>query len=211
MDSLFVGFLAIAALLTVTPGSDMALVTRNALRGGRRGTFLTTLGICLGCVVHATASAFGLSAILATSAAALEAVKLVGAGYVILLGLQAIREAMRTDGRGPSREDPGAGRAHDGSRNFVEGLLTNVLNPKVALFYMTFVPQFVPSGAPLLQRSLLLGSVHVAMGFVWLLTYGALVGRFARGLSSGPARQTVQALTGMALAGLGLRLAFERR
>jgi threonine/homoserine/homoserine lactone efflux protein len=206
-------FSIVTAALVVAPGADMALVTRQTLVGGRRAALATTAGIAAGCLVHAVASSLGLSVILARSALAFEVVKLAGAAYLVALGALALRDAWR--GRSPGASEaaaaapaPGAARLHGA---FVQGALTNVLNPKVALFYLTFLPQFVdPAGRPLPQL-LLLAGVHIGMGLVWLTVYAGAVSRLAALLRRPPVRRAFDGMVGALLVLLGVRLALERR
>lgn len=216
LDPNLVAFATVAAILTVTPGADMALVARQVLRGGRAAALLTTLGIAGGCVTHAAASALGLSVILHRSATAFEAVKLAGAAYLILLGLLACRDAL-TDRRGrtapatAAETGPASHPADSFARSVTHGCLTNLLNPKVALFYLAVLPQFVPSGGSLLAWSLGLAAVHIAMGVVWLSIYALLLERLAGAFRSTRVIRVLHTLTALALLGLGTRLALERR
>jgi len=206
VDPRLYAFIGVAALLTVLPGADMALVTRNVLAVGRRRAMLTIAGICTGCVIHATASALGLSAILATSATAFNVVKTLGAGYLIWIGIQSIREAGQP---ATVTSEDAARRARLGP--FLQGFLTNILNPKVAVFYLTFLPQFISPGEPVLRRSLLLASIHIAMGFVWLTAYAWFIDRLGAVLTRPRVKAWLERVTGGLLIALGARLAWERR
>jgi threonine/homoserine/homoserine lactone efflux protein len=208
-----IAFSVVAAALVVAPGADMALVTRQTLVGGRRAAFATTLGIAVGCLIHAVASSLGLSVILARSALAFEAVKLVGAAYLFALGAVAVRDAWR--GRS-SREPavPGTERPPRPvalRRDFLQGALTNLLNPKVALFYLTFLPQFVEPRSPALPQLLLLAGLHIGMGVVWLTAYARGVDQLAGWFARPPIRRWFDGVIGVVLMGLGVRLAVDRR
>ena len=207
VDPRLYAFGGVAALLTIIPGADMALVTRNVLAVGRRRAMLTIVGICAGCVIHATASALGLSAILATSATAFNVVKTLGAGYLIWIGIQSIRES--ADTAAPRQATDESKRARLGP--FLQGFLTNILNPKVAVFYLTFLPQFISPGEPVLRRSLFLASIHIAMGFVWLTAYAWFIDRVGAVLTRPRVKMWLERVTGGILIGLGARLAWERR
>lgn len=201
-------FVGVAALLTILPGADMALVTKNVLAVGRRRTMGTILGISCGCVLHATASALGLSAILATSATAFNVLKTVGAVYLVWIGVQSIRGAGTPAApAGPVAPQPRARLTSP----FLQGFLTNILNPKVAVFYLTFLPQFVAPGQPVLRRSLMLAAIHIAMGFVWLSVYAWFVDRLGAVLIRPRIKAALERVTGGVLIALGARLAWERR
>jgi RhtB (resistance to homoserine/threonine) family protein len=196
-------FLVVAAVVVVTPGVDMALVTKNALLHGRRAAQATAVGINLGILVWTVAAALGLAALIAASAAAFTAVKLAGAVYLIYLGVQALRSRGETaDG---SRDAPGRGSA------FRQGLMSNLLNPKIAVFFTSLLPQFVDAEHAAPRDLLLLGALFNLMGLVWLLSYAALAAR-GRDLFRRPhIRRAIDRVTGVTLIALGVRLAFERR
>jgi threonine/homoserine/homoserine lactone efflux protein len=192
-------FLGIAALLTITPGADMALVGRSVLVGGRRDAFATTLGILTGCMVWAIVSA----------------VRLAGAAYLVWLGVQSLLAGWRGEKGEGQTLPPGGGAAVAERRRrariaFRQGLLTNLFNPKIAIFYSTFLPQFIAPGDPALLLSLVLAGVHIGLGLVWLTAYAWLLDRAVNAFRSSRVRRALDALTGAVLVALGLRLAAER-
>ncbi len=186
MDPLFIAGLAVLALLTISPGADMALVAKITLERGRRAALLATMGICSGLFVHATASALGLSVILATSAEAFTVVKLAGAAYLVYLGVQALRSSFRDEALATAAP-------RRATSPFLQGLLSNVLNPKVAVFYLTFMPQFMSPGDNVLTA------------------YAYVLSRISALLRRGGVRRWLERVTGGVLIALGVRLALERR
>jgi RhtB (resistance to homoserine/threonine) family protein len=199
-------FLGIVALLTITPGADMAMVARSVFTGGRRDAFATTLGIASGCLVWAFASAVGVAALLAASRSAYDALRLVGAAYLIWLGIQSLLAA-----RGGAPDPLAAEVAPRRGSPFRQGLLTNLFNPKIAVFYSTFLPQFIAPGDSVLLLSMALAGVHVALGIAWLSLYAWLLDRAIAAFKGSRLRRVLDAITGTVLVGLGLRLAAERR
>ena len=211
MDARMVAFIGISAALIMVPGPDMVLIAKNTIVHGRRAGVTTAAGTLVGVLVHAVAAVLGLSAIVATSATAFTVVKLAGAVYLIFLGVQAILEsrALRSSSGDSPTQAVKDGRGTRGG--FVQGVLTNVLNPKVALFFLTFLPQFVDPARPVIPQTLLLAGIFWVMGAAWLAFYTLLVGRISEFLSRPRVAQAFQRVTGVLLVGLGVRLATERR
>jgi threonine/homoserine/homoserine lactone efflux protein len=196
---LLLPFLLASVLVTVVPGADMALVTRQVLVGGPRLAYRTIAGNLTGLLVHGLALSVGLSALIVASATAYTTVKLAGAAYLIWLGVQTIRTSK------PAVETSAPRHA------FLQGLLSTVLNPKPALFFLTFLPQFVDRDRAVLPQTLTLAAIHVVVGLIWLTTYAHLVAR-ARAVLAGPrVKAWLERTTGAVLIALGVRVAVERR
>jgi threonine/homoserine/homoserine lactone efflux protein len=196
-------FLAIAVLVIVTPGQDTALTIRNALLGGQRGGVATAAGVACGQACWTAAASAGLAALLVASEPVFVALQLFGAAYLVVLGAQALRQAVRPDAHDVERP----GRPPLTSRRaFRLGLLSNLGNPKMALFFTSLLPQFGGSFWNLLA----LGLLFCSLTFAWLAAYSLAVAR-ARDLLRRPrVRRPLDALTGTLLIAFGLRLAAER-
>jgi threonine/homoserine/homoserine lactone efflux protein len=206
MDTTLLAFAGVSLLLAITPGPDMAVVTKNALAHGRRGVVLTTSGIGLALVVWVTATAVGLSALLRTSGEVLVALKIVGAGYLAYLGIRALLESRQPPGDLLAGAPPAA-PAH---AVFRQGFLSAISNPKLGVFFVTFLPQFVLPGQAVLPRLLELGVTFAAIGWTWMNAYGFFVTRLRELITAPGVRRWMQRVTGVVLLGFGARLALER-
>jgi threonine/homoserine/homoserine lactone efflux protein len=201
-------FVAATAVLNATPGVDFLLTVTRTLQGGARAGFATAAGIGAGCVVHALAAALGLAAVLALHPAAFTAVQWAGAAWLGWLGLGLLRQAWR----GPAVDAAGAPAPAPGPvrplwPEFRTGLLTNLLNPKVALFFLAFLPQFVPAGAPGKTAALLLlGGWFALQGTLFLALLVLLSTRLSRWQPSAAARRALGLLGGTLFIALALRL-----
>jgi RhtB (resistance to homoserine/threonine) family protein len=209
LDPQVVAFALVAALMTVSPGADTFLVVRNSLRGGRADGWATVAGICCGLFAHALLSALGVSAVLAHSAAAFTILKVAGACYLAWLGIQSLRAAAR----GAPGDVPGdrAPTRVPAARSFREGLVTNLLNPKVVVFYLALLPQFISPGDAVLAKSLLLTVIHFIEGVLWLGFVAWGVDRTRRHFLRPALRRWMDALCGTVLIALGARLALQQR
>ncbi|MGE4293683.1 MAG: LysE family translocator [Desulfovibrio sp.] len=211
-DANTAGFAAVALVLTITPGNDTILVLRNAIRGGSRDGMVTSFGICAGLFVHALLSALGLSLILMHSAELYHAVKWAGAAYIVWLGIQALRDAVKGAGKIEAAGTTSACALRAGlsvRKRLLEGFLCNVLNPKVVIFYLAFLPQFIGPGDPVIAKSILLAGIHWAMGLSWLVFISWGVDLARKQLAKSAVRRALDAFCGFALVGLGVRLAID--
>lgn len=201
-------FAAASSLLTIMPGLDTALVIRTAAIEGRRSAMVAGLGICTGVLIWALMASTGLGVLFATSKLAYDAVRLTGAAYLLYLGVRLI--VQRPPGSEPDRA-PRPASATAGATAFRRGLFTNLLNPKVGLFYVSFLPQFIPAGAPVAAFSMLLASLHAGESLLWFLALSGATSLARRWLATGSARAAINRITGAVFIAIGFKLVLARR
>jgi threonine/homoserine/homoserine lactone efflux protein len=195
-------FSVAAALLVVLPGPDTLVIVRSMLRGGRRRAVLTAVGGLTGLCVWVAAASMGLAAVLRASHDAYYALKIAGAVYLVWLGIQSVRS--RRSASLPD-ERPAVAR----TSGFGAGLLTNLLNPKVGVFFVAFLPGFVPDGMPVATTSLLLGGIYIVETAVYAAVLVALYGPVVRWMTTDRVRRRLDRLMGVVFIGFGVRLATE--
>jgi threonine/homoserine/homoserine lactone efflux protein len=203
-----VAFVAVSAVVICTPGQDTALTIRNTLAGGRRSGVSTAAGVAAGQAVWTVAASAGVVALLTASEPVFRALKLAGAAYLVYLGVQSLWTAVRGRGK-PRPYGGGAGHARPSPRRALrEGLLSNLGNPKMAVFFASLLPQFAPEGSASFAVLLALGFLFCAMTLAWLSLYAVAISRLGRLLTT-TVRRTLDAVTGVVLVALGYRLATE--
>lgn len=202
-------FVGIATVVIVVPGPDTAIVTKNALLHGRRAALGTSFGVSTGLAVWTVASALGVASIVRASDTAFTVLKLIGAAYLVWLGIQALRAAgrVRSD---PDRESARR-TALDGRRGFRQGLLSDLANPKIGAFFTGLLPQFAGAGHSVLLPFLVLGGLFVLMTVVWLCGYALAAVKASAVLQRPRVKAVIDRVSGAILIGFGIRLALERR
>ncbi|EAR62652.1 LysE family translocator [Neptuniibacter caesariensis] len=201
---LWLPFLITITALTITPGVDSVLVIRNSARGGSKDGMYTSLGICLGLFAHALISAAGLSLILLSSAELFTLLKLAGAAYLIWLGVQSIRSALKHQTL--PYESVSSVAEVSVFRSLREGLLSNVLNPKTIVFYMAFLPQFIDPDHPPIPQALMMAGIHFVLAMLWQGGLVLMVKRARVWLQQPKVSKTLDSITGLILVAFGARL-----
>jgi len=204
MTGSLAAFLAVAVVVIVTPGQDTVLTIRNTLRGGRRSGFLTGVGVATGQAAWTLAASFGITALLVASPLAFTLVRYAGAAYIVWLGLTSLRDAWRGTHAAHRGEAPAEARG-DARASLRQGLISNLGNPKMAVFFTSLLPQFTPAGAGL-DVPLRLGLLFCTMTLVWLTLYAIVVARAGDVMRRPRVRRAVDAAAGTVLVGFGVKL-----
>ncbi|HMH03947.1 MAG TPA: LysE family translocator [Candidatus Udaeobacter sp.] len=204
-------FTLAAGLLTITPGLDTALVLRTAAVEGGKRAMLAGIGICFGCLLWGAAASFGLSALLAVSSFAYNMLRIVGAIYLSYLGIKLfVRAFAGTSAHSTAEPVLQEHKGGDGSLWLRRGLLTNLLNPKIGVFYLSFLPQFIPPGVQVWSFSIFLALIHAAEGLLWFLLLTNATEWLSSWLKQRRVVMAIDSAMGAIFIGFGLKLTFEK-
>jgi RhtB (resistance to homoserine/threonine) family protein len=203
----FYFYIFMSVLLVMLPGPDTGLATNNTIRYGRSGGIRTVLGITSGLFIHTTAAALGLSAIIVKSSFLFSVFKYVGALYLINLGVLAIWSIRKNQ---IDRNTNTIATVNNSSSCFRQGFLTNLLNPKVAVFFLTFLPQFVVPDRNILLQFLIMGGIYIILTLLWFMIYVYLISYISEWMKKPSTQHLIQGVTGAVLIGFGIKLALEK-
>jgi threonine/homoserine/homoserine lactone efflux protein len=204
-------YIGIVVAIALLPGPDTAVVTKNALIHGREAALGSAIGVNVGLSVWTLATALGVAAILRSSATVYDALKLVGALYLVWIGARTLWDSRRPRGGAAAGTAAASGpRAIDRRGGFRQGVISNLANPKVGIFFTSLLPQFVsPHGSALLQM-LMLGAIFLTFNVFWMCGYALAAVRLAHVLSRARVKAVIDRFSGLVLVGVGIRLAIER-
>lgn len=201
----------IVGLLTLTPGADTMLVLRNVFSSGKRAGIVTTVGICSGLLIYAVISSLGISVILTKSVMLYQTLKLLGAIYLVYLGVQSLLPITKSNNKQINLESTYKKFKRTDERAFFEGLLSNLFNPKIAVFYLTFLPQFINPQNNIFIQSFLLTGIHVVMGLLWLSFLSVFIGSIRFIYTSSKIQHLLEAISGTVMIIFGILLLLERK
>ncbi|WP_347723344.1 LysE family translocator [Lysinibacillus capsici] len=204
-------FLVMCILLIILPGPDTAIATKNTLTVSRKGGLQTIIGSCCGLLIHTCAAVIGLSAIIVKSAYIFAVLKYVGAVYLCYLGIKTLWTLRTIRTQSPVVDDVGSiEHKYSHQSCFKQGFLTNVTNPKVAVFFLTFLPQFVDGNSGTFFPFLIMGLIYTALTMLWFIFYVYLLDRISAFMKKSSTKAVIEGLTGAILIAFGIKLAFEK-
>jgi RhtB (resistance to homoserine/threonine) family protein len=200
-------FVLMCIFLIILPGPDTAIATKNTLTDGRRGGLKTALGTCCALLIHTSAAVLGLSAIIVKSALLFSVFKYIGAIYLIYMGIKTLWSLRKKEEAASVEINT---KQFENTSCFKQGFLTNILNPKVAVFFLTFLPQFVDSGSNTFIPFLIMGITYTVLTSIWFLLYVYLINQISAFMKKPKAQSIIEGITGTILIGFGIKLALEK-
>jgi RhtB (resistance to homoserine/threonine) family protein len=201
-------FVLMCIFLIILPGPDTAIATKNTLTVGRSGGLKTALGTCCALLIHTSAAVLGLSAIIVKSALLFSVFKYVGAVYLIYLGVKTLWSLKKREEA--ASVEMNTDKQFENTSCFKQGFLTNILNPKVAVFFLTFLPQFVDPGSNTFIPFLIMGITYTVLTSIWFLLYVYLINQISAFMKRPKAQNMIEGITGTILIGFGIKLALEK-